>query len=86
MDWQPTLIGLGAVLAGAGSFLSGWAALRLAKKKGIEEAEHEAAEQSGDVDGGEREPRGDSGGGGGGSGGAERERSAGPRDDGDDQP
>lgn len=34
--------GIAAVLAGAGSFLSGFAALTLARRKGREEAEHEA--------------------------------------------
>lgn len=51
------LIGLGALLAGCGSFLSGWAALNLARKRGrneagdgmSEDAQHEARLAAKDV-------------------------------------
>ena len=42
---------LGALLAGVGSFLSGWAALKLARRKGEEDAQHEAPVEADAADG-----------------------------------
>jgi hypothetical protein len=39
LTWDVTLAGLGAVLLGLGSFLSGWAALRRAKDEHAEKEE-----------------------------------------------
>jgi hypothetical protein len=46
-----TLVGLGAVLAGLGSFLTGWAALRVARK-----GQDADTKQIGSADGGKSHP------------------------------
>jgi hypothetical protein len=71
MDTQTTLVGLGAVLAGVGSALSGWAALRAASREKVDPV-HDGGLDAG---GGDGSP---------GSGGGHGSESASPDEDHDD--